>query len=47
MAGAEAGAVSTDEELTNLMKYQQAYIAASKLVSVADELAQVVLGLIR
>lgn len=42
-----ATAVSTDEELTNLMKYQQAYIAASKLVSVADELAQVVLGLIR
>ena len=42
-----ATAVSTDEELTNLMKYQQAYIAASKLVNVVDELAQSVLGLIR
>ncbi len=42
-----ATAVSTDEELTNLMKAQQAYIAASKLVNVADELAQSVLGMIR
>lgn len=42
-----ATAVSTDEELTNLMKYQQAYIAASKLVNVVDELAQSVLGMIR
>lgn len=42
-----ATAVSTDEEMTNLMKYQQAYIAAARLVTVADELAQSVLGLIR
>ena len=39
--------VSTDEELTGLMKSQQAYIAASKLVNVVDELAKTVLGLIR
>lgn len=42
-----ATAVSTDEELTNLMKAQQAYIAASKLVNVVDELAQSVLAMIK
>ena len=31
-------AVSLDEEMINLMKYQHAYTVASKLISVADEL---------
>lgn len=35
--------VSLDEELTNLVKFQRAYQAAAKLVSVADELYQTLL----
>ena len=31
-------AVSLDEEMINMMKYQHAYTVASKLLSVADEL---------
>ena len=31
-------AVSLDEEMTNLMKYQQAYSAAAKLISTTDEM---------
>jgi len=31
-------AVSLDEEMTNLMEFQHAYVAASKLISVADEM---------
>ncbi|MFH1488344.1 MAG: flagellar hook-associated protein FlgK [Pseudomonadota bacterium] len=31
-------AVSLDEEMSNLIKYQQAYAAAAKLISVADEM---------
>lgn len=38
--------VSIDEELTNLIAQQQAFIAASKLVSVADEMAQTVLQMV-
>jgi flagellar hook-associated protein 1 FlgK len=37
--------VSLDEELTNLVKFQRAYQAASRLVSVADELYQTLLNL--
>jgi flagellar hook-associated protein 1 FlgK len=40
-------AVSLDEELTNLIKYQRAYQAAARLVSVADELYQTLLALRR
>lgn len=36
-------AVSLDEEMTNLMKYQHAYVAASKLISVADEMLKTLL----
>lgn len=36
--------VSLDEELTNLVKYQRAYQAAARLVSVADELYQTLLS---
>jgi flagellar hook-associated protein 1 FlgK len=38
-------AVSLDEELTNLVKFQRAYQAAARLVSVADELYQTLLTL--
>ena len=37
--------VSLDEEMVNLMKYQYAYIAASKMVNTADELLQAVLNI--
>lgn len=36
-------AVSIDEEMTNLIKYQQAYSAAAKLISTADEMFQTLL----
>ncbi|MEA3286029.1 MAG: flagellar hook-associated protein FlgK [Candidatus Marinimicrobia bacterium] len=38
--------VSLDEEMTNLVKYEQAYQAASRMIAVADELIQSVLALI-
>jgi flagellar hook-associated protein 1 FlgK len=38
-------AVSLDEELTNLVKFQRAFQAAARLVSVADELYQTLLTL--
>jgi len=37
--------VSIDEELTNLVKFQRAYQAAARLISVADELYQTLLSL--
>jgi flagellar hook-associated protein 1 FlgK len=36
-------AVSLDEEMTNLIKYQQAYMAAAKLISTVDEMYQALL----
>lgn len=39
--------VSLDEELSNLIKFQRAYQAAARLVSVADELYQTLLALRR
>lgn len=36
--------VSIDEELTKLMKYQYAYQAAARLISIADEMLQTILG---
>jgi flagellar hook-associated protein 1 FlgK len=38
--------VSVDEELVQLMRVQQSYAAASKIVRAADEMLQIVLGLI-
>lgn len=38
-----ASGVSLDEELANLIKYQQAYSAAAKLITVADEMMQTLL----
>jgi flagellar hook-associated protein 1 FlgK len=37
--------VSLDEELTNLIKFQRAYQAAARLVTVADELYQTLLAM--
>jgi flagellar hook-associated protein 1 FlgK len=39
--------VSVDEELTMLIAHQNAYKAASKLVTAADEMAQAVLDMVR
>jgi flagellar hook-associated protein 1 FlgK len=39
--------VSLDEELTNLIKYQQSYQASSKLITTATEMLDTVIGLIR
>jgi flagellar hook-associated protein 1 FlgK len=39
--------VSIDEELTKLMKYQYAYQAAARLISVADEMFQDILGVVK
>ncbi|MBI3329623.1 MAG: flagellar hook-associated protein FlgK, partial [Nitrospinae bacterium] len=38
--------VSLDEEMTNLIKFQQAYDAAAKLISVADEMLRTVIELV-
>ncbi len=38
-------AVSLDEEMTNMIKYQHAYAAAAKLVSTADEMLHILLGM--
>jgi flagellar hook-associated protein 1 FlgK len=38
--------VNLDEELTLMMSQEQAYAAAARVVSVADELMQTVLGLV-
>ncbi|MFH2047329.1 MAG: flagellar hook-associated protein FlgK [Pseudomonadota bacterium] len=37
-------AVSLDEEMTNLIKYQHAYSAAAKLISIADEMLNTLLS---
>ncbi|MEO5369274.1 MAG: flagellar hook-associated protein FlgK [Magnetococcus sp. DMHC-1] len=39
--------VSMEEELTDLVKFQRAFQASSKMVSVADELLQSILGMAR
>lgn len=43
---AAVSGVSLDEELTLLMRHQQAYVAATRLVSVADEMVQSILGMV-
>ncbi len=37
--------VSIDEEMVNLMKYQQSYAAAARLVSVVDQISQTLINL--
>ncbi len=39
--------VSIDEEMTNLIKFQQAYAAASKIVSVVDQMFQSVIQMVQ
>ncbi|MBI5558226.1 MAG: flagellar hook-associated protein FlgK [Deltaproteobacteria bacterium] len=41
-----ASGVSLDEEMANLIKYQQAYTAAAKLITIADEMMQTLLDTI-
>ncbi len=43
---AAVASVSQDEEMTNLIKFQQSYQAAAKLVTLAEEMMQTVLGLV-
>lgn len=38
--------VSTDEELVQLMRSQQAYVAATRLISTVDEMAQALLNMV-
>lgn len=38
--------VSTDEELIHLMRHQQAYAAATRLVATADEMVQAILNMV-
>jgi flagellar hook-associated protein 1 FlgK len=38
--------VSLDEEMSNLIKYQRAYQAAARLVTVADEIYQALVGML-
>lgn len=38
--------VNTDEELVNMMRVQQSYTAASKMIKVADEMLQTLLSLV-
>jgi flagellar hook-associated protein 1 FlgK len=37
--------VNLDEEMTSLIKYQHAYTAAAKLITTADSMMQVLLGI--
>ena len=39
-------AVSLDEEMVNLIKFQHAYTSAAKLISVSDEMLNTLLDLI-
>lgn len=43
---ASVSGVSLDEELTLMLRHQQAFVAASKLVTTADEMAQTILNMI-
>ncbi len=43
----ELSGVNMDEELVNLTRYQRAYQAAARVVTVTDELLQTVLGMVR
>ncbi|MCX5724612.1 MAG: flagellar hook-associated protein FlgK [Nitrospirae bacterium] len=44
---AQSSGVSTDEELVNVMKYQRAFEAASRLIVATDEMMQTLLGMIK
>ena len=42
---ASVSKVSLDEEMTNLIKYQTAYGAASKIITTIDQMMQTLLGI--
>jgi flagellar hook-associated protein 1 len=39
-------AVSLDEEMTDLMKFQRAYQASARVINVVDDMLETVLGLV-
>jgi flagellar hook-associated protein 1 FlgK len=43
---ASVSGVSIDEELTLMMRHQQAYVAATRVVQAADEMAQAILSMV-
>ncbi|MBA4158144.1 MAG: hypothetical protein H0X65_11790 [Gemmatimonadetes bacterium] len=43
---ASVSGVSVDEELVQLIRHQQAYAAATRLVSAADEMAKAIINLV-
>jgi len=43
----EGSGVSIDEEMTSLIKFQYAYQAAARLINVADEMFQSILGIVQ
>jgi flagellar hook-associated protein 1 FlgK len=43
---ASVGGVNVDEELTTLMRAQQAYAAAAKVITAADEMMQTLIGMV-
>ena len=42
----QISAVSTDEELSNIIKYQYAYSASSKMINVIDEMLETMVSMI-
>ncbi|MFQ5780134.1 MAG: flagellar basal body rod C-terminal domain-containing protein, partial [Nitrospiria bacterium] len=42
----EASGVSLDEEMANLIKFQRAYEASARIITIADELLQTVIGMV-
>ncbi|MCB0746233.1 MAG: flagellar hook-associated protein FlgK [Ignavibacteriae bacterium] len=42
----EYSGVSTDEEMINVMQFQRSYDAAAKLINVADDLLETIIGLV-
>jgi len=43
----ETSGVSLDEEMSNIIKFQRAFEASSRIITMADELAQTILGMLR
>ena len=43
----EVSGVSLDEEMVNLIQFQQAYSAAAKLITTADEMVDTLLSMVR